>query len=354
MEPTRVTLHFDHAPARQVLTSLYVRAGAEFRIFPPDPWESAGDDPVTVHLDNVPFWDAVAKLEELSGLALIDTRCGSTFRRVPGELQRRRTSVHGPFRVVAEDGPIQGSIASLKVFLEPKIQIASHAQQAMLLARSNDDQRNPLAQAWLANRRISAHVVGRSYGVLDVELPLDALIQPITHVKGTIPALLVAREESGEVEQLYPGWGRADVAGRSFNWRFESLPDEVHVVRILEPRWQQLFAPPSAPAPSQLTALETNVPAVRPTLYDARGVPLLRSPSVKVLGTGDFERTFQQHLPPERQAKAAGDGGAGAGAADTPAVECGPPVRMRLVVPTVTRRIEIPFEFTAAPDKPAK
>jgi hypothetical protein len=168
MEPTRVTLHFDNAPVRQVLASLYVRAGAQFRAFPPDPWESAGDEPVTVHLDDVTFWDAVRKLEELTGLTLIDAGWGASFAKLPAELVRRRVSVHGPFRVVAEDGPMPGAIGSLKVFPEPKIKVAWHARQAQLVGRGNRDQQGPLERAWQPNRWTESGVIGKSADILEV------------------------------------------------------------------------------------------------------------------------------------------------------------------------------------------
>jgi hypothetical protein len=345
MEPTRVTLHFDNAPARQVLASLYVRAGAEFRVFPPDPWESAGDEPVTVHLDNVPFWDAVAKLEELTGLTLVDAGWGARFVRVRPELARGRVSVHGPYRVVAEDGPMPGSIRALKVFLEPKVKVIWHARQTKL-SRHSPEEFKALGLAWRADRWRESRVIGRSADVLEVELPLEGVMRPIAHVKGTIPALLVAREEV--IEDLHPtSWGNAAVAGQTFTWSLLSPVPEVHVLRV-GPAWQA-FAAVDPARPSQPLALAKELPAVRPTLYDARGTPLLRSPDVKVLAGASYEWSFHQRLPQNARAKA-GDGGAeGVAVQPPPPPPCGPPARMKLALPTVTREIAIPFEFGRPP-----
>ena len=344
-EPTRVTLHFDRAPARQVLASLYVRAGAQFRVFPPDPWESAGDAPVTVHLDNVPFWDAVRELEALTATTLSDVGWGASFVKVPPERMRGRVSVHGPFRVVAEDGPMPGSIRSLKVFLEPKIQVVWHARQAKLVGAGDggarkDERKNP-AHAWQADRWAESHVIGRSADVLEVEIPLDGVMRPTPHAKGTIPALLVAREVS--VEDLpASASGSAMLAGQTFNWRLDSRTPEVHFLRV-GPDWL-IFAAAGSARPQQPLALAKELPAVSATLYDARGTPLLRGPDVRALARASYEWSFHQRLAPDAATQPR-HGAAAAAAALRPPPPCGPPARIKLSLPTVTRPIEIPFEF---------
>ena len=353
MEPTRVTLHFENTPARQVLASLYVRAGAQFRVFPPDPWESAGDEPVCVHLDNVPFWDAVAKLEDQTGLTLIDAGWGARFVRVRPELARGRMSVHGPFRVVAEDGPMPGSIRSLKVFLEPKIRVAWHARQAKLAGGGGerDARMTPPGLAWQADRWTESRVIGKSADVLEVEMPLEGVMRAIAHVKGTVPALLVAREEL--IEELdTSAWDKATIATRTFTWKLQRSKDDVHILRI-EPESQPFGTPDSVRPQPLALALAKQLPAVRPTLYDARGTPLLRSPTVNVLPGESYEWFFHQHLPLDAHAKPPARG-AGGGEANPiqPPPPCGPPARMKWALPTVTREIAIPFEFGNAP--PAK
>jgi hypothetical protein len=358
MEPTRVTLHFDHAPVRDILASLYIRAGGDLWRLPPDPWGFQGDDTVTVHLDGVAFWDAISKLEELTGLTLTDAGWGARFERVPGELRRgRRVCVSGPFRVVAEDGPMPGSIASLKVFLEPKLKVLSHAQQARLLGR-DDEHGKPLAHAWLDDRRADERIIGRSGDVLDVQLPFAGLIQPIAHFKGTIPAVLIAREELIDVS---PFGEQASVGGRTFSWKLYIGGDNVYLLRIYEPQRLPLRTPDLAPPPGQQRALPTVLPDMRLMMYDAHGVLLLRSPDVKMLGLGFFEWTFHQRLPEDRRAKRPGDKGdaaatapasAPAGAGAGAAAGSGAPARMTLALPTMTRTIEIPFEFGPPPAPP--
>jgi hypothetical protein len=344
-EPTRVTLHFDNAPARQVLASLYVRAGAQFRVFPPDPWESAGDEPVTVHLDNVPFWEAVARLEKLTGLTLADAGWGAQFVRVRPELARGRVSVHGPYRVVAEDGPMPG-IRSLRVFLEPKIKVLWHARQAKLSRHGPEEQKAP-GLAWRPDRWRESRVIGRSADVLEVELPLEGVMRPIAHVKGTIPALLVAREEVIEDLQPSPPWGNVEIARQTFTWSLRIPAAEVHVLRV-GPVWQG-FAAADPARPAQLLALASELPAVHPTLYDARGTPLLRRPDLKVLARAEYQWTFQQRLLTSAPAKPSDARHGGDAATPLPPPPCGPPARMKFALPTVTREIEIPFEFGEPP-----
>jgi hypothetical protein len=248
MEPTRVTLHFDRTPARRVLASLYVRAGWESRVFPPDPWDSAGDEPVTVHLDDVPFWDAVRRVEETAGLTVIDAGWGTSFVKRPAGVARRRESVHGPYRVVADDGDgMPGSIGSLKVFLEPKIRVVSHARMATLPA-GDDRADGPLAHAWLADPRVASRVVAANDDVLDVQLPLVGLVQPVRQVKGTIAALLVAREES--FDELRPSYGNGDLGGRRFTWRLLTPTADAHILELGESSVQPILS----------SALGRNVP----------------------------------------------------------------------------------------------
>ena len=333
MEPTRVTLHFDRAPARQVLASLYVRAGAQFRVFPPDPWESAGDAPVTVHLDDVPFWEAVAKLEEVTGLTLIDAGWGATFARLPPGVPRGRVSVHGPYRVVADDDAMAVGVRSLKVFLEPKVRVVWHARQAKLAgAAAGDDGRDTrktAALAWQADRWADSRVIGKSDDVLEVEMPLAGVMRPGGHVKGTIPALLAAREEVIEDLQATLS-GFATIAGRQVTWSLYGPKTDVHVLQ-LDPQWRP-FGTPVQPQP---LALGRELPAVRPTLYDARGTPLLRDPTVRVMSHGSYEWRFHQRRPQDTGAEP----------------PCGKPVRMKWAFPTMAREIAIPFEFGQPPGR---
>jgi hypothetical protein len=99
----------------------------------------------------------------------------------------------------------------------------------------------------------------------------------------------------------------------------------------------------------QQLVLAKELPDVRPMLYDARGIPLVRGPVLNALGPGSCQWTFHQHLTADdRQAKAPA-----AAAAQAPAAlqEPGPPAQMKLAVPTVTREIAIPFEFGGAAEK---
>ena len=91
-----------------------------------------------------------------------------------------------------------------------------------------------------------------------------------------------------------------------------------------------------------------DLPRVRPMLYDARGMPLLRSPNLTVREPGIFQWAFLQRMAAPARAKPAGAADA-AGDADLAPPQCGPPARIQLAEPTVTREIEIPFAFAHAP-----
>jgi hypothetical protein len=329
MEPTRVTLHFDHAPARDVLAKLYVRAGSQWRTVPPEPFESAGDVPVTVHLDDVPFWYAVARVEELTSLILTDDGGGEAARfvKVPLPLTKRpRTSVHGPFRVVAEDGPIAGSIRGLKVYPEPKIQVAWHSRQAKLTDVGGANA--PLGLAWLGNQQADARVAVSRPDVFDVELPLGGLFGA-RRTQGTIIAVLVAREEV--IEDLLPAFGTTAIAGQEVSWSMEFRPRGAYGLS-LQPRLRSLEIPAAALAAKIKWSKELSL--VRPTLYDGQGLALLRHPNVNVMAPSGFQWTFQQRPAADR--------------ATTNPDRDRKPIRLTLSMPTESREIEIPFDFAPA------
>jgi hypothetical protein len=176
-------------------------------------------------------------------------------------------------------------------------------------------------------------------------------MRPRPHAQGVIPALLVAREEL--IEDLQPGpWGNgsAAIAGQTFTWRLDSRVPDVHVLRV-EPQW---YVPANLARPAQPLALASELPAVHPTLYDARGTPLLRRPNLKVLGPARHEWSFQQRLTLLEEPAKPADGGAQPVAVQPPPPPppSGPPARIKFALPTVTREIAIPFKF-APPPAPA-
>jgi hypothetical protein len=133
LRPTLVTLHADRKPAREVLESLFMQAGARLRSFPPNPWELAGDAPVTLHVKDVPFWHAVRNVEKQAGVAVVDAGWGMAVQPVTAN-DRRAVSIHGPFMIVTDGARWE----RITLFVEPKVRIAWHPEDAAITMARDD------------------------------------------------------------------------------------------------------------------------------------------------------------------------------------------------------------------------
>src|SRR5262249_1411226 len=76
--PSRVSLHFNNPPPRDVYESLYGQADAKLATWPPDLFamprqlQAHGAKLVTIDLEKVSFWEAMQKLEEQTGITVRD------------------------------------------------------------------------------------------------------------------------------------------------------------------------------------------------------------------------------------------------------------------------------------------
>jgi len=105
LEPKTVTLHLTNRPMRDVLRSLSDQTG--FKIAPLDRGfmgaPLSGREPVyTFHFDKLPFWEAVDKVCESSGMVLQQNYWGDDFLRLhAADSYVPFNSYSGPFKVMA-------------------------------------------------------------------------------------------------------------------------------------------------------------------------------------------------------------------------------------------------------------
>jgi len=305
LAPTRVTVHVEKAPARTVFASLYQRAGAPSRVSFAPPYEAAGDQPVTLHVDNVPFWEVVRQLEKQTGLTLTSAGKEAAFAKPPPEQVPGPVAIHGPFMIVARVARGAPKIESIRVFLEPKVRLAWHAAR-IRVTEARDQFATPLVYPTSLDR---SYLQGE---VLDVGVPVETGNRRIVYLKGSVTAELIARLETVRSDELQCSIHFNDF-GRRFSMRL-FRGEAGHLLHLWQPpQWDD----------------ERDVAGLRPVLLDANQTPL--PPSRRARAGQAWEWTF---VP---MTAAWGNR------------VFGEPQTLQMDVPVITREIEIPFEFDIRP-----
>ena len=303
-----MTLKFDNAPAREVYDALAKQAGAPFKTLRGDQfWERQNDKPVKINLDKAPFWKAMDELEQQTDLALKDW--GSEMVLDTAEAGRGHGPVFtdGPFKVVAVGMGMPGRYHQLKVFVEPKLRILAYAIEADI-EEATDAQGQAVAARPRLARGGGPDMHPRGGNAFDVRLPIDMMPRQIAHLKGSVRARLVVREDTVEIDDMAKANNVDQVIdGRRFMVNLMTPEPGEHLVTLIA------FDMPVAPGGAH----------VKPRLVDDDG---------KEFNTGgrssgsngkrhDYHFTFRA------------------------APGCGKPSKLILSFPAATRDIKIPFEF---------
>jgi len=99
--PSYVTLHVKDAPAREVAQELARQGFAPLRPFPENLWDDPSIPKVTMDVDGQPFWTAMRRFTEQTGLDLQPYIDGVRLMRGMGRSSGVAV-VHGPFLIVAQ------------------------------------------------------------------------------------------------------------------------------------------------------------------------------------------------------------------------------------------------------------
>jgi hypothetical protein len=319
-QPTRVTLKYKNAPAREVYASLFKQADAKVELWPSHLFDERGgrDIPaVTVDLDKVPFWNAMRKLQEQTGLAFQDMGRELNLAEAHGRPEGDESvCITGPFMVVADEnsGPM---IHQLKVFIEPRIRVLGHVREPNI-AQALDINGEPIPQP--AEQRVPRpnRKEFDSIGGNVFDLTLSNPVPRVGLIRGTVRILVQTAEQTIEI----------DAVAKANN-----------VTKIVGGHRIMLNAMNVDPGEWFITLVLYNanrdgkpMPRIEPYLTDERG-RLLTQQGYGSSGSGQrvsLHMDFKQ------------------------GPHCGPPAKLTVNLPAASQEIEIPFEFGGKVAEPEK
>lgn len=325
-EPTLVSLNFTNARAADVYAELFRQAKQKVDAIPPNLFaDGRGPQaipPVTVALDDVPFWVAILELERQTGITVDDgpgngmrlTRDWHRFPQLerPGE-ERLEAFVSGPFMVRADDRMGGGMMLHrIKVYVEPRLRVVGHAMHPTILevadANGNPIPRGPAEQQF-AQMRARAGRQFNEFGGNAFDLHLMGPVKAGGRVRGTVKVVIAAGVQVVEID----GVAKAN-----------------NVERVVDGRRVLLNAMNPDPGEWFITVVAYNLKPGTAGLSKT-GIELFdRDGNALTLGgrgmNSDGDR-IACHLNVKQ------------------AANIGPPATLRLTFPADTREIDIPFEL---------
>lgn len=158
---TLVTMSVKDVHPRELLAELSRQSGVPLRYWPDDPWEQGGASggKVSLEITNLPFWEAVQRAWEVTGMSPVEHQTaapGSLVLSPHGEsLGVAPTQHHGAFAIqlrrvyrhqtahvelgVGPDGKIAGNVNNdsnlqmeMRLLVEPKIRLTGSVSQPIL------------------------------------------------------------------------------------------------------------------------------------------------------------------------------------------------------------------------------
>src|SRR5262249_28816111 len=226
LQPTLVSVSFRDLLVRKAVAELSRVGGYKLELSQNGARQTGTDDPekrlVSLELKNVPFWQALDRLCEVSGLTFQEGWYGhdqETLRLEFGESHASPMYVNGAFRITirgfdyqrslyfnqgfrqggTDDGPFHRNESlriEMYISVEPRLPLAGVNNQ-LIFAEAMDDQRQSiLLPATEYNRYYFGGGTGRSF-----TQPVNAMLQPsatgkrIKVLKGSIPVTVIAAQK---------------------------------------------------------------------------------------------------------------------------------------------------------------
>lgn len=341
--PSFVTLHLDDADPREAFARLARQAGADLQPYPDNLWTQEHWPRVTLHAEREPFWSV---LRQLAGQAGVELReINGTLRVMQGSGQTAgRAVVQGAFLVVASqitrtqtidltaDRPATDEhfAIQLSAFAEPKLTVL-RAAAGLTLDEAVDDRGNDLVPppdpANAAGGADGGFYGGDGSWSLQAQLryPKDPGTR-IARLRATAAFTLQSKSQRVELGNLSAVKDREQtVAGTRVVFRdFKKTDADTYTLRVVVAQqpdageaWEQLH-----------NSLQTRL-----KVLDAAGQPLDPRGYGSTGRNNEVEMilTFGPSQRPEDGRKS------------------GDPVRVVWEVPTETRDVIVPFEFTDLP-----
>jgi hypothetical protein len=301
-----VTLHFADAPVQTVYESLYKQAHAKLTAEPGIWDDHRRVKTVTIDVDKVPFWTAMRRLNKQTHLAPSNFPRSSELCEDHQQSLRSPASIHGPFMVLIDDTFGGRAINRLTVYVEPRLQVLSHAREAKV-ALATDEDGETIAVA----PRDRSDFDCMDGNVFSVDVPLDRQFGDTraAHLKGSVRVKLAAGQGSLEIDNALAANNiRRDLDNLRFMINVMTVDDGEYLVKMLV----------SNEGPNAEGMMKFDV-----SLVDANG---------RALAQGGMN---------------GGGGGKGWGATYhfQQGTANGPPSKLVIKYPAKSRDVEVPFEF---------
>ena len=347
--PTFVTLRLKDVPAPQAFAELFRQAGLEMKAYPDNMWEHGTWNKVTIDLERQPFWVAMREVGKQTGVELREVNNQMRLMQGGGQMDGP-FAVHGPFMIVANQitrtqvinlgaggqrAPSDDNFGvQLSAYAEPKLRVVRSAG-GVKLEEVVDDKGNSLLPP--ATHPNEGGYYGGGEGVWTLYARLQypeakAAGSRIRKLRGSTAFTVQTKSQRIEVGDLFNMKDNAQVVGGT-RVVFKDFKKQGEGSGLWHLRLT--IARGNAAAPGDVAdALQSTV-YTRLKVLDAKGRPLDHR---GYSSTGRNEETeMTLHF---------GQGHAFADGQDQPS---GDPVKLVWEVPTETRDVTVPFEFTDLP-----
>jgi len=306
MKPTRVSLHFKQAAAKDVYDALSAQGGAPWIVDAGGLLNPQASNPVTTDLDNIPFWEAVNQLADQTDL-IADARNSEMVLgpvHHPGG-RRDPISISGPYMVTAYREAVTGNIRQLTVLVDPRVTLLSCATEFRV------DEVIPAGgrPAWVIdqNPTLMRQLQRSETNGIAVQIIFPL---PLSYLRGTVQALIATRVQTLELNQI------AQVK---------------HVEKKLGTRKVVVDVNTAKPDQWTVHVTATNTDPPTPGAVEMR---------IKV-----FDAAGNRIRPGGGQGGGYGPDGIAWDVGLVPQPNAGPADKLVLVFPLETQEVQIPFEF---------
>lgn len=348
--PSYVTLRLKDATPAAAFSELSKQAQAPIRAYPEDLWQQGEWPALTLDLRRKPFWIAAQELSEKSGVGLQASDDGLRLVRGPGQLGGPSV-IHGPFLIVATQvnrtqtillgdnaagqparppivrGRTNDFGVHLLVLPEPKLSVI-RVNSGVRLEQAVDEKGNDLAPpAGAGGQGYASGMPGAWNVYARLNYPAAGAGQTIARLAGTVTFVVQTKSEKIEIpDPLTLKDAFRVVGGSRVTFHQMTRNGERFELKVsLTPDGNAAGADGARGMSSLFQSVQSRL-----RVLNAAGEPLDRR-GFSSEGSGR-EMRFTLHFAARPGAAANGE-----------------PARLVWDVPTETRDVEVPFEFTDLP-----
>jgi len=326
-----ITMHLANASPKQAFAELSRQCFAELHPFPENLWETGKWPKVTLDIDHQPFWAAMRQIADATHADLQPFGDGARISRGGGFRMNGPSIIRGPFLIVAtqiersqtialaQAGDVRSEFSlRMTVYAEPKIRVLAHSQ-AVKIDEARDDQGNDLAPPV----PIVSGFYNASGGMWTLLAPLRYPPHPgtrIARIRGSTEFVIQTQSQQLQVPDILNVHDLSKTLG--------GMPITVHEMKKGGGNSYELrISIVRDPQDPRFTHLQQNLNQ-RLRVLNAAGDPLeLRGMSSRA-SNAMMEFTITFVAPPR---------------------STGEPSKLVWDIPTASKGINVPFEFTDLP-----